>query len=68
MPTFSQIFQKFADAGCVLYTNEEEYNQMKNPIASVFKIRQLVLTNFWYKGTGVNCKECMKKIISKKKQ
>lgn len=73
MPTFVKIVERFAEAGCTLYTTEEEYSAMKNPMACVFRFKAscghdntVTLTNFWYKGTGTRCKDCTKQTVSKK--
>lgn len=73
MPSFVKIVERFAEAGCVLYTTEEEYNNMKNKLAGIFRFKAscthdntVTLTNFWYKGTGIKCKDCIKEVVSKK--
>jgi len=74
MPTYTQAVQKFAEKNCLLYTTEEEYKDM--PCAGMKGIMRfravcghnntVTLTNFWYKDTGLNCKDCIKDVIRKK--
>lgn len=73
MPTYTEIVERFKQGDCTLTTTEDEYNKLKNHMASVFGFiatcgheNTVTLTNFWYKGTGKICKECMKKKVSEK--
>lgn len=66
MPTYKEIVEKFKAAGCVLMTSNNEYNVMKDKFKSIFMFRTLcghvnkvTLINFWYKGTGTICKNCL---------
>lgn len=71
MPTFDETYQIFKDNGCELYTTNEEYDLIKRKFAGVMKFKAccqhdntVTLTNFIFKKSGLNCKNCMYKNVA----
>jgi len=71
--SYDIINQIFTDKKCELYTSKDEYNLMHNANRNTFYFKascghdnNVTLTNFIQKGSGVTCKECMKKQVSSK--
>jgi hypothetical protein len=66
MPKYNEIFSRFEENGCHLLTSEVEYKDMKVPIRCTFKYvatcghkNTVTLINYWYKKTGLLCKNCV---------
>ena len=71
--SYDIINEIFSDKNCELYTSKVEYDLMQNTNRNKFYFRascghdnNVTLTNFIQKGSGVTCKECMKKRVSNK--
>lgn len=66
MPTYKDVVSKFAEAGCELYTTEEEFKSWPKTSHGICKFKAscghdntVTLTNFLCKGSGKICKSCM---------